>query len=177
MFLALLLLQAAVKAQTASPPKQTIFEDQGRQVSVHFSGAASAMVEFSSEIPAGWSFTVNVDGDQDGRWGSGHGIPPASVMSSPDYAFGQHGRTGKLCPQYVFTSFESDPSQAQVMSKCGELPSKGQVAIEEAKASGRVAISYILPVSEVSGIDQRHPSKYASGIQSIGLASIPFRRP
>lgn len=104
--------------------QQAIYEDRAQEVTVNFTQISAEDVQFSAHLPAGWSFMVRIDGNQDSRWGVGIG-PPTSSKPTADRNFGQDARSGIYCPQYIFTASAEDPKKTYALSECGQLPSRG----------------------------------------------------
>ncbi len=130
---------------------QPVYADQSHNISVEYFELPQGVSVFTSRLPAGWSFGVTVDGNQDGVWGSGSGMPPNSMMTSPDRKFGQDSRNGVFCSQYVFTSVEGDPAQIYSSSECGELPSNSRVIMSGFDSSMRATLTYEIPSVEFFG--------------------------
>lgn len=156
-----LLALLAVQGSVAPPPLpvvsikgQPIYLDPSHNVSVEFFELPNGVSIFTSRLPAGWTFSVSIDGNQDGVWGSGTGMPSNSVTTSTDRKFGQDSRNGVFCSQYVFTSVQGDPSQINVSSECGELPSNGQVVMSGFDSNMRAKVSYEIPSVEVFATEQ-----------------------
>ncbi|MCL6697935.1 hypothetical protein LZ496_03940 [Sphingomonas sp. NSE70-1] len=165
MMWALLVMLAGQQATATyvSPPvvsiepsirREPIYADPADDVAVHFVATPFGTVAFTSHLPVGWTFRVNIDGNQDGAWGSGHGMPDNSVQTSPDRTFAQDARNGVFCSQYVFTTFEKDPTSIQVSSECGDLKSNGRVSMSGVDGKGRATITLELPSEEVFGTAQ-----------------------
>lgn len=152
-------LVAALPLLTASVApgaiaSRVVFEDHSADVAVSFGLSAENWAVFESTLPAGWTFKISVDGNKDGAWGYGRGLPDPARRSSSDRSFGQHSRNGIFCSQYIFTTDESDPSQIQTSSQCGDLRSKGRVILSGFDADGRATIKFEIPADEIFGADQ-----------------------
>ncbi len=130
--------------------QQAVYEDRAQEVTVNFTQMSTADVQFSAHLPAGWSFMVRIDGDQDGRWGVGIG-PPKSSKPTADRNFGQDARGGIYCPQYILTASSEDPKQIYASSECGQLPSKGHVELSGLDDRTRATITIKLPADELFG--------------------------
>lgn len=137
-------------AALAIGTQQAIYEDRAQEVTVNFTQMSAADVQFSAHLPAGWSFKVQLDGDQDGRWGVGSG-PPTSFKPTADRNFGQDARGGIYCPQYILTASVEDPSLTYASSECGRLPSKGHVELSSLDDQSRATITIKLPADELFG--------------------------
>jgi hypothetical protein len=156
-----LLALLAVQGSAPPPPLpvvstkgQQIYFDPSHNISVEFFELPNGISIFTSRMPAGWTFGVSIDGNQDGVWGSGTGTPSESVATPTDRKFGQDSRNGVFCSQYVFTSVQGDPSQIYASSECGDLPSTGQVIMSGFDSNMRAKISYEIPSLEVFGTKQ-----------------------
>jgi hypothetical protein len=137
-------------AQDAPAPDQVLFEDAGRDVRIRYD-FTPAGVEFSAHLPAGWSFGVAVDGNQDGRWGDGPENDRVRTHPTPDRQFGQDSRNGVFCSQYILTFSPQDPSQVSSSSECGGYPSRGSVVMSGFDAHMRATITLRIPAQEVFG--------------------------
>ncbi len=129
---------------------QAIYSDP-RGVTVEFAQLSADEISFSAKLPAGWSFVVRIDGDQNGKWGTGTGNP-TSMQLTPDLAFGQDSRGGLFCSQSIFTASPIDPDQPFATSDCGVLPSKGRVELSGLDSEAKGTITIKLPIAEVFGI-------------------------
>ncbi|MDB5693114.1 MAG: hypothetical protein JWO81_2177 [Alphaproteobacteria bacterium] len=136
--------------QAASPFDHVIVADASREVAIRYDFTPTG-VEFSGHLPAGWSFSVEIDGDQDGRWGMGPETGAPHVQITPDRSFGQDSRNGVFCSQYIFSSYPQDPSDVYASSECGGLPSKGVVEMTGFDAGMRATIRLKIPYEEVFG--------------------------
>lgn len=110
------------------------------------------MIQFSSNLPAGWSFTVAVDGDQNGAWGIGSDQP--SLYKSPDFKIGQDTHNGIFCVQYVFTALKSDLNQIFGSSDCEGFQTGGSVVIGQMTDKHSATITYRMPTSVMFGQDK-----------------------
>lgn len=146
----LLLMQSPTSAPDSETSKGAlIYEEQSRNVAISYRENAAGSLLFESTLPAGWTFQIRVDGNKDGKWGYGPGMPDPKRRTSPDRTFGQDSRNGVFCSQYIFTTVETDPSQVQFSSQCGDLPSKGKAILGGFNADGRVTIALELPPDEI----------------------------
>ncbi|MCY7281670.1 MAG: hypothetical protein LH610_12405 [Sphingomonas bacterium] len=130
--------------------QQVIYEDRAQDVTVNFTQTSPADVQFSAHLPAGWSYRVQLDGDQDGRWGVGSGSP-TSMKPTADRRFGQDARGGIYCPQYIFTASAEDPTLTYSSSECGRLLSKGHVELSSVDDRTRATVTIKLPADELFG--------------------------
>ncbi|HEU0100649.1 MAG TPA: hypothetical protein VFQ67_17960 [Allosphingosinicella sp.] len=143
-------LSIAAAAAPAGGSGAALFEDATRGVSVRYE-VAGGRVDFSAELPAGWTFSVLIDGDQDGKWGNGAGIGAAETPTSEDRTFGQDARGGVFCAQYILASRPEDPSQVLASSDCDAYPSRGWVEMGQLDRRGRARITYRIPSAEIFG--------------------------
>ena len=143
-------LALSLAAAPVHAPSHTLFKDDQQGYEVKYAFTPSA-VEFSSNLPAGWSFMVKVDGNQDGAWGDGPKGLKFTRRTTVDRAFGQDSRNGIFCSQYIYSSFEDDPSRVFASSECGVMPSKGYVAMSGLDKSTRATITLHIPAAEVFG--------------------------
>jgi hypothetical protein len=135
----------------AAPSAGTLLDDSARGVRIGYRRSGERM-EFSGDMPAGWTFSVRIDGDRDGRWGYGperEGI--ARETSSPDRSYGQDSRGGVFCAQYILTSSPDDPAQVYASSDCDGYPSQGHVEMTQLDRRGWARITYSLPAAELLG--------------------------
>lgn len=139
--------QAAAQAIDAAP---AIYEDGQREIAVRFAFVSGA-VEFSAYLPAGWSFSVQVDGDQNDAWGNGPEGTRLSGDTSGDRAFGQDSRNGVLCAQYILTSVPGRPEDIYASTECNGYPSQGRVEMTQLDERLRATITYRIPSAEIFG--------------------------
>jgi hypothetical protein len=137
-------------AQNAAAPDHVMFDDAARDVRIRYD-FTPAGVEFSAHLPAGWSFGVAVDGDQDGRWGDGPENDRVRTHRTADRNFGQDSRNGIFCSQYILTFMQQDPSQISSSSECGGYPSHGSVGISGFDSQMRATITLRIPAQEIFG--------------------------
>jgi hypothetical protein len=130
---------------------QLVYADIAHDVAVRFYEWPDGVSVFSSVLPAGWTFQINVDGNQDGVWGSAVGMPIPSLRTSADHTFGQDSRNGVFCSQYILSTTQDEPSEIYASSECGELPSKGRVILSGFDHRMRANITYQIPSDEVFG--------------------------
>jgi hypothetical protein len=110
-FLLVPALLAVLSAQALAQPAQsggTVFEDRQREIEVRYA-FTPGYVEFSAYLIAGWTFTVEIDGDQNGRWGNGPEALRPTSETSGDRTFGQDSKNGVFCAQYILTTTPEDP--------------------------------------------------------------------
>jgi hypothetical protein len=135
-----------------SGPGTPVYVDEASDVRVSYVELPTGKVYFSSQLPAGWTFRIEVDGDQNGVWGLGAGKKrDLSVVTSPDYSFGRTSPDGLFCPQYIFTHWEQYPTAAYGYSKCGALKSNGRVIMSAPDSKMRATIQYEVPSDEFFG--------------------------
>jgi hypothetical protein len=125
-----------------------LFQDAGRDVAVRYD-FTSGRVDFSADLPAGWTFSVRIDGDQNGKWGNGAGA--GALATSPDRTFGQDSRGRVFCAQYILEALPADPSQVYISSDCDGYPSLGWVEMTQLDHRARARITYRIPSPEVFG--------------------------
>ncbi|MDB5710503.1 MAG: hypothetical protein JWL96_2573 [Sphingomonas bacterium] len=65
MIVSLLSLLLAVDATSVQQDPQVLFHDPVRDVDIRYDMTGPNVV-FSAELPVGWSFTVEIDGDRNG---------------------------------------------------------------------------------------------------------------
>jgi hypothetical protein len=147
--LAWLLLAASAPSVPIAGPG-VIFRDEAREIEVRYAFTPTG-VEFSSSMPAGWSFTIAIDGDQNGLWGNGPGFEAASRGPTADHKFGQDARNGVFCAQIILASDPSDPSQYFISSECNGFRSHGHVEATQLDDRGRSTITLKVPPAEVFG--------------------------
>jgi hypothetical protein len=128
-----------------------IYADEARNIDVHLAQSPQHMVVISSHLPAGWTFKVDIDGDQNGVWGAGHNGPDGSRKTSSDLSFGQDTRNGVFCSQYVFSSIRQDPSEIYVTSECGGMKSKGRAILTGFDDEMRATLTLEIPADEFFG--------------------------
>jgi hypothetical protein len=144
------LMGGAGVGEAAADPGQAIYKDAGRNIEIRYVAGGSEAA-FSAWLPAGWTFGINIDGDQDGRWGEGPERPDIAIHATGDRAFGQDARNGIFCPQYILSAEPQDPTEVYSKTECGGLPSKGHVEIGSLDAQTRATITYRIPLSELFG--------------------------
>ena len=133
-----------------SSPEGVIYKDLEHDIRVRYD-FTPAGVEFSAHLPASWTFSVAVDGDQDGRWGDGPEAGRTGTHPTPDRKFAQDSRNGVFCSQYVLTSVPQDPSEIYATSECGGYPSRGSVEMSGFDAAMRATIRLKIPAEELFG--------------------------
>ena len=145
----------SVGAQSSTPfsPKTeqgdiTIVRDGQVSVRYRFNGP---LLQFYSELPAGWSFKVVVDSDQNGVWGSGFDLPTQTLRQSPDFLIGQHSKNGIFCGAYVLTASSSDPAQIFAATDCDGFQTGGTVTISQMTQKQSAEITYNVPTSVIFG--------------------------
>ncbi len=119
-FAAALLATAPTQASTsqvAPPSGGTLFEDPQREVEIRYALTPGAVM-FSADLPAGWTFGIDIDGDQNGIWGNGPDAGPLTRFTSGDRSFAQDSRNGVFCAQYILTTQPGDPAQIRATSEC-----------------------------------------------------------
>ena len=142
-------LSAPATSQTP-PAGDVIFEDRQSEVTVRYAFAPGTVL-FSADLPAGWTFSVSIDGDRNGRWGNGPESGQLTSDRSGDRTFGQDSRNGVLCAQYILTTAPGDPERIYASSECNAYPSQGRVEMTQLDARERATITYRIPSAEVFG--------------------------
>jgi hypothetical protein len=144
-------LAAALRSgQQAPATDHLLFEDAGRDVRIRYD-FTPAGVEFSAHLPAGWTFSVAIDGDQDGRCGEGQQGDRFRVHSTVDRKFAQDSRNGVFCSAYVLSASTQDPGRIYASTECGGLPSGGTVVMTGFDARMRATITFRIPTEEIFG--------------------------
>lgn len=146
-------LLAALSAHASAQPTQsggTLFEDRRREIEVRYA-FTPGYVEFSAYLIAGWTFTVEIDGDQNGRWGNGAEAGRPTSETSGDRTFGQDSRNGVFCAQYILTTTPKNPQEVYASSLCSGYPSRGRVEMTQFDNRQRATITYRIPSAEVFG--------------------------
>ena len=131
-------------------PGSVVYRDDANGVRVNYDVAAPGLVEFSSFLPVEWGFSIEIDGDQDGKWGVATGMPAPTVTASADRRFGKTAE-GAFCSQYILSASEQDPLQSYASSICGELPSKGYARFSGLDREDRTTMTLVVPVEEIFG--------------------------
>jgi hypothetical protein len=135
----------------AAPSAGILLDDAARGVTISYRRAGER-IELSGDMPAGWTFSVGVDGDRDGRWGYGAEREDLHrKTSSPDWSYGQDSRGGVFCAQYILTSNPADPAQVYASTDCDGYPSQGHVEMTQLDKRGWARITYSLPAAELFG--------------------------
>jgi hypothetical protein len=148
---ALALAASPIGAAVPAPADpHVIFNDAARQASVRYDFTPADVI-FSANLPAGWSFSVDIDGDQNGQWGAGPESNAIDVRPTPDRAFGQDSRNGVFCSQYILSSDPQEPDDVYSSSECGMLPSKGVVEMTGFDAQMHATIRFKIPYDEIFG--------------------------
>lgn len=145
----LALLSAHASAQPARSGG-TLFEDRQREIEVRYA-FTPGYVEFSAYLIAGWTFSVEIDGDQNGIWGHGPEALRPTSETSGDRTFGQDSKNGVFCAQYILTTTPENPAQVYASSLCSGYPSRGRVEMTQIDTRQRATITYRIPSAEVFG--------------------------
>lgn len=169
-------LLAAVSAQTSAQPIQsggTVFHDRERETEVRYA-FTPGHVEFSANLPAGWTFSVAIDGDRNGAWGNGPQTGRSTGATSGDRSFGQDSRNGVFCAQYILTTTPGNPEQIHASTDCNGYPSQGRVEMTQLDPRLRATITYRIPSAEVFGThgDARLRVCVFDGRQSVCYHSL-----
>ncbi|RYF21055.1 MAG: hypothetical protein EOO77_06790 [Oxalobacteraceae bacterium] len=151
--LAVVSLIVSTPIQSTQPPRSQLEVPagnlSGRDLTVRYEFIGGQIV-FNALLPEGWSFSLNVDGDQNGVWGNGNGTDPALMTNSKDYTYGST-KSGYLCSQYIYTG-SADSLSVNASSACSARPSRGHMilgpgAIAEELVSSAVSV----PIAEFFG--------------------------
>lgn len=129
---------------------QSVYEDRAQAVVVNYTQLSAANISFSSHMPTGWSFQIQLDGDQIGRWGVGHG-PPKTDAPTADRTFGLDANGKDYCFQHILTAMAEDPNRVFASSQCGHHPSSGEIALGKIDDQNRKTITINLPTAELFG--------------------------
>ena len=146
-------LLAAVSVQAPAQAAQSagsLFADRQREAEIRYA-FTPGHVEFSANLPAGWTFSVSIDGDRNGRWGNGPQGGGGTGDTSEDRKFGQDSRNGVFCAQYILTTVPGDPEQDYASSECNGYPSQGRVEMTQLDQRLRATITYRIPSAEIFG--------------------------
>jgi len=108
------------------------------------------VVQFAALVPKGWQFSVQVDGDQDGKWGVLEGIPTKPVDRTEDRQYALTA-DNQFCPEYIISSIPHIPERVGAATPCGRLPSRGRVEIEGTDDKDRSVVDMKIPTEEVFG--------------------------
>ena len=85
--LAVVSLIVSTPIQSTQPPRSQLEVPagnlSGRDLTVQYE-FIDGQILFIALLPEGWSFSLNVDGDQNGVWGNGNGTDPALMTNSED---------------------------------------------------------------------------------------------
>lgn len=134
--------QAANAAIISSPTEQVIVQEGPARISYRFDGSD---IQFSGKLPAGWSFNVSVDGDQNGIWGLAPGESVRDAIRSPDFTIAQDALNGIFCGQYVFAPSSSNPDEIYESSDCEAFKTSGYVRIGQMQSDRTAQITYNIP--------------------------------
>jgi hypothetical protein len=124
-----------------------IVDDSQLDISIYYTDSGTSAV-FAGHLREGWSFGVNVDGNQDGKWGYGADDPQSLLRPTDDFFFGARN-DGTLCPGYIYAGRPNDPDMVQRESQCGALPSLGTVDRTSSDRQGFVFLTYKIPKAEL----------------------------
>jgi hypothetical protein len=146
--LALLLAGAPQLAMAESK----VAVDLGAIGSIRYDLAPGAVV-FGAQLPAGWTVSVAVDGDQDGIWGHGPytGADQSTPTSDIEYSTLGALQGVALCAQYVYAANAKDAEKPYYTSYCNVFASKAEVHVSQPDSDGNVTTGYLIPASELFG--------------------------
>ncbi len=128
--------------------KQEIYNEGGVRIDYSFVGSG---VQFTSVLPERWTFSVNVDGDQNGIWGVGPVDEARTAQSSEDFAYGLDVDSGTLCSQYILAANVNDSSSHSVSSACDSHVSAAYLQVGQIDRSKNVKVSLYIPGKELFG--------------------------
>lgn len=124
-----------------------IVDDPRNDISVNYVESVSLGV-FTARLQEGWSFSVHVDGNQDGEWGYGADNPRSNLRPTDDYSFGQT-REGTPCSQYIYSAKPNNPDYVASSSTCGAFSSSATVDITTSDRLGFFFVTYKIPKVEL----------------------------
>jgi hypothetical protein len=133
-------------------------------------------VVFSAILPPDWSYSIYVDGDKDGIWGHGPYAKGNKAEPKGDFGYGQTD-TGKICTQYVYSSYSVDRDIIYSASECGKYKSAATFHTKILSDTQTLKV-YTIPRSELSA----SPGSVhfvievwdGQGSQIFGSAASPF---
>ncbi|HET9393654.1 MAG TPA: hypothetical protein VFO29_09090 [Candidatus Rubrimentiphilum sp.] len=147
LFCLLLSLAAPASAALIVPPNSELGHvlvlTDGVQVYVH-TDAQSAI--FSALLPSAWSYSILVDGDENGAWGDGPLGSRKLSHSQADFAYAT--ARGKLCTQYIYAAYPDNPDMVYDSSVCGARKSRATFGLVAA-ADGVSLQTFTIPKSEL----------------------------
>jgi len=146
----LAMLLASVPQLAAAESKVAV--DLGDIGSIRYDLAPGSVV-FGAQLPAGWTFSIAVDGDQNGIWGHGPytGAEQATPTNDIEYSADSANGGDALCAQYVYAANARDPERPYYTSYCNVFASKAEVRVSQPNSDGRVTTGYLIPASELFG--------------------------
>jgi len=145
------LAAAAAVVPPGQSSSQVLFHDPERDIAVRYAFTPED-VELSSYLPAGWTFSVAVDGDRNGRWGHGAETGPAANLEpTADRRFGQDARNGIFCAQSILTAYANDPTRVYSSTECDGYPSRGRVEMSQLDGRASATITLRIPLREIFG--------------------------
>src|SRR4051812_2959806 len=147
----MLALLAAPGASGPGPRADThiVFSDATRDVTVRYDFTPGD-VEFSARLTDGWSFSVPIDGDQNGVWGKGPEREGIGIEPTADREFGPTSH-GALCAQYLLSSDPHDPNDVYSSSVCGALRSRAIIESTGVDPHDRALVTFRIPYEELFG--------------------------
>ena|GEM_PF-1516776 len=124
-----------------------ILDDSQLDISIYYTESVTSAV-FAAHLRKGWGFSVEVDGNQDRKWGYGAFNPQSELQPTDDFAFGQ-ASDGTLCTHYIYAAISDHPDWRGVTSTCGKFPSLATVDTTSSDRQGFVFITYNIPKAEL----------------------------
>jgi hypothetical protein len=146
----LAMLLASVPQLAAAESKVAV--DLGDIGSIRYDLAVGSVV-FGAQLPTGWTFSIAVDGDQNGIWGHGPytGAEQSTPTSDIEYSANNANGSSALCAQYVYAANARDPEKPYYTSYCNVFASKAEVRVSQPNSDGQVTTGYLIPASELFG--------------------------
>jgi hypothetical protein len=113
-------------------------------------------VTFYAKMPTAWSAEVDVDGNQDGKWGYGPNDPSISLQPTDDFSYGDDGPNYNyaLCTEYIWSGQPNGQAAPYQFSHCGVFKSGATVAHSAPDSSGYVTLEIRVPAKELFGSNQ-----------------------
>jgi len=135
-------------------------------------------VIFTAALPTAWSYSILVDGDQNGIWGvARHVVIPPGTPSppSPDFAYGATV-DGRFCSQFIYSAYPDESDMLYESSACGGR--KSAATFDTAVTQGGALKAFTIPKRELrasTGTVHFVISIWdGSGQLVFGSPSVPF---
>jgi len=129
----------------------------GHAIANHLGGTANVYynftkdnVVFTAHIPASGSIEINLDGDQNGKWGDGPDQLSMREHKTNDLIFGETS-SKELCSGYIMSSAAEHPELTQRVTHCGQFKSSGSIEIVPDQRLGWINIKLAIPIVEIFG--------------------------